>query len=84
MQDRSTWGPVITKLVAEEDISLVPFKVTVDYDFWSATEILWSILPETTHEELPHSFNQAGHIGRLQCSMEFRFTLNISSSSEFA
>lgn len=56
---------MITKLVEEEDISLFPFKVTVDYDFWSATEILRSILPEDTHEELPHSFNQAGHIGSL-------------------
>lgn len=64
-KDRSSWSPTITDLVENGEVSLMPFKVDFDYDFWSANEILLSVLPEELHDEIPTSFNQTGHIGRL-------------------
>lgn len=71
MEDRSTWTPTVTDLVEKGEVSLIPFKVNLDYNFWSAGEILRSVLPEDLHDEIPTSFNQAGHIGD-QCSHRAR------------
>ncbi len=68
--------------VQNEEIGVIPYSLTLDYDYWSSREhfstkwtccimhmltalgeILSSMLPEEFHDDIPTSFNTAGHVG---------------------
>ncbi|SCV68716.1 BQ2448_837 [Microbotryum intermedium] len=51
--------------------SWVEHDVTFDYDYWSADQILQSILPEDLLDESPTSFTQVGHIAHLNLRDEY-------------
>ncbi|KAB8356677.1 hypothetical protein FH972_024253 [Carpinus fangiana] len=60
--DSSTWPPTIARLTSSGDVSLVPFKLHLDYDHWPAYDILQAVLPEEMHDDIPSGFNPVGHI----------------------
>lgn len=41
----STWGPALQEGVAAKDLSVVPFDVELDYDYWGYREFVCR--PET-------------------------------------
>ncbi|KDE03188.1 hypothetical protein MVLG_06308 [Microbotryum lychnidis-dioicae p1A1 Lamole] len=51
--------------------SWVDHDITLDYEYWSADQILQSILPEDLLDESPTSFTQVGHIAHLNLRDEY-------------
>ena len=64
--DESTYGPGLKQgLLSRELVCVFPFKLTLDYDYWTWNEMVTAILPEELYSEIPHGFNSAGHIAHL-------------------
>ncbi|EKM61665.1 uncharacterized protein PHACADRAFT_82901 [Phanerochaete carnosa HHB-10118-sp] len=49
----------------EEKLSLVVHKLELTYDYWTANDIISSVLPEELVEEAPSGFAAVGHIAHL-------------------
>lgn len=60
-----TWGPVISELVSQDMVGIVPYQLTLDYEYWTSRDVLSSLLPEELHEDIPAGFNTAGHVAHL-------------------
>ncbi|KAG8421706.1 tRNA(m(1)G37)methyltransferase [Metarhizium acridum] len=60
-----TWSPVLQEATKIGDLKIVPFDVTIDYKLWSYVDIMRSIIPEELQDEIPASFNTAGHVAHL-------------------
>ena len=52
---------VIQEFVNQHQVEFDEHELKLDYDFWSADQILRSILPDEL--EVPNSFETIGHIG---------------------
>ncbi|EEY19824.1 tRNA (guanine-N(1)-)-methyltransferase [Verticillium alfalfae VaMs.102] len=61
----STWGPLLQAAVEAQEVSVIPYELQLDYDYWSYLDVISSILPEDLHGEIPVGFNTAGHIAHL-------------------
>ncbi|KAJ5153405.1 tRNA (guanine(37)-N1)-methyltransferase [Penicillium canariense] len=59
--DKSSWSPTINELVEKGAVSLSPYDLVLEYDYWSYAEIAHAILPEEM-EEVPQGFTQVGHV----------------------
>ncbi|KAG5437879.1 hypothetical protein PCANB_000594 [Pneumocystis canis] len=46
------------QFIQDHNISIVPYVLELNYDFWSADDILNAILPENLLDEIPSSFTQ--------------------------
>ncbi|KAG4303759.1 hypothetical protein PORY_002842 [Pneumocystis oryctolagi] len=57
--------------IQKHDISIVPYVLELDYDFWSSDEILNAILPENLLKEIPCGFTQVGHIAHMNIREEY-------------
>lgn len=60
-----TWGPLVSELVKQEDIGIVPYKLELGYDYWTYRDVLTSLLPPELHDDIPAGFNTAGHVAHL-------------------
>lgn len=60
-----TWGPVISELVKQDDVGLIPYELKLGYDYWTYRDVLSSLMPEELHEDIPSGFNTAGHVAHL-------------------
>ncbi|KAK9447808.1 Met-10+ like-protein-domain-containing protein [Limtongia smithiae] len=47
------------------DFAVVPYTLTLGYDFWKPEEILGAILPEELLTEIPSGFTLTGHIAHM-------------------
>ncbi|KAK4058212.1 tRNA(m(1)G37)methyltransferase [Microbotryomycetes sp. JL221] len=54
-----------------QDSRIVEHVINLDYDYWTADQILQSILPEDLLDESPTSFTQVGHIAHLNLRDEY-------------
>ncbi|KAM0793030.1 hypothetical protein ACM66B_000521 [Microbotryomycetes sp. NB124-2] len=54
-----------------DEYELVQQQVKLNYDYWTADQILQSILPESLLDESPTSFTQVGHIAHLNLRDEY-------------
>ncbi|KAK3906868.1 putative undecaprenyl pyrophosphate protein [Staphylotrichum tortipilum] len=61
----NTWGPILTEGVQKKELTVFPYQLHLDYDYWSFRDVMGSILPEELHEEIPTGFNIAGHVAHL-------------------
>ncbi|EFY97239.1 Met-10+ like-protein [Metarhizium robertsii] len=59
------WSPVLQEATKIGDLKIVPFDVTIDYKLWSYVDVMRSIIPEELQDEIPASFNTAGHVAHL-------------------
>lgn len=64
-KEPDTWGPVVSELVKNGEVGLVPFELKLDYDYWTSRDVLISLLPEELHDDIPGGFNTAGHVAHL-------------------
>ncbi|KAJ6520105.1 Met-10+ like-protein-domain-containing protein [Mycena sanguinolenta] len=75
---------VILKVSSEADLSpetvnflkiesngLVPHTLELDYDYWTADDIIQAILPEALRERSPVGFAMTGHIAHLNLKDEY-------------
>ncbi|KAJ4421613.1 tRNA(m(1)G37)methyltransferase [Gnomoniopsis sp. IMI 355080] len=60
-----SWGPVISELVRQDDVGIVPYKLELGYDYWTYRDVLTSLLPPELHDDIPAGFNTAGHVAHL-------------------
>ncbi|TKA55420.1 hypothetical protein B0A53_02345 [Rhodotorula sp. CCFEE 5036] len=63
--DRSALPAELVELVNRSGGEVVEHQVQLDYDFWSADQILQAVLPEELLDESPTAFTQVGHIAHL-------------------
>ncbi|KXJ95323.1 Met-10+ like-protein-domain-containing protein [Microdochium bolleyi] len=63
-----TWGPCLKEAVGEQEVGVVPFDLTLQYDYWSYDDVMSSLIPPEAvddHDGIPVGFNTAGHIAHL-------------------
>ncbi|KAI8379909.1 hypothetical protein EDC96DRAFT_434360 [Choanephora cucurbitarum] len=51
-------------LIKKENLSVIQHKVQLDYDYWTAEQILHAVMPED-FTDVPASFTQVGHIAHM-------------------
>lgn len=57
--------PEFEDVLQQTNISFIPYKLQLNYDFWKAEEILSAILPEDLLDEIPVGFTMVGHVAHL-------------------
>ncbi|CAN8098881.1 unnamed protein product [Discula destructiva] len=62
---RETWGPVLSELVKQDEVGVVPYELQLGYDYWTYRDVLTALLPPELHEDIPAGFNTAGHVAHL-------------------
>ncbi|KAH8835565.1 Met-10+ like-protein-domain-containing protein [Flagelloscypha sp. PMI_526] len=60
-----------TEYFEREDLQLTTHMIQFDYDYWTADDILGTILPEHLRDEAPSGFAVAGHIAHLNLNDEY-------------
>lgn len=63
--DASTWSPKLSDLVKASQVSLSPYNLELDYDYWNYHDIMGAILPEAEQDEFPTGFSIVGHVAHL-------------------
>ncbi|KAF7195486.1 tRNA (guanine(37)-N1)-methyltransferase [Pseudocercospora fuligena] len=62
---------VVTELAQQGLISIIPYQLKLDYDYWTYHDIMSSILPEDEQGEIPSGFSQVGHVAHLNLRDEY-------------
>ncbi|KAI1466815.1 Met-10+ like-protein-domain-containing protein [Daldinia caldariorum] len=69
-----TWTPTIQDGVASKEIGIVPYTLSLDYDYWTHEDVMRSLLPpdlRDSHDGIPGGFNQAGHVAHMNLRNAF-------------
>ncbi|KAG5358118.1 tRNA (guanine(37)-N1)-methyltransferase [Yarrowia sp. B02] len=60
------------ELLTEAKAELTQITKDLDYDFWRADEIFYSVLPVTEKDEIPSGFSMVGHVAHLNLRSEWK------------
>ncbi|KAF8899081.1 hypothetical protein BD779DRAFT_1689909 [Infundibulicybe gibba] len=71
VQDESELSAEILEFLKTEAKGLVKYQLDLDYDYWTADEILQAILPEDLCEGSPTGFAMTGHIAHVNLNDEY-------------
>ncbi|KAJ8523330.1 hypothetical protein ONZ45_g246 [Pleurotus djamor] len=64
--------PTVTRdFLREESFPLIPYTLHLDYDYWTADEILQAVLPEELCDGSPTGFAMTGHIAHMNLLEEY-------------
>ncbi|EON64150.1 hypothetical protein W97_03380 [Coniosporium apollinis CBS 100218] len=63
--DSSTWSPELRDMDKKGVISVIPYNLHLDYDYWTYHDIITAILPEDEQGEVPSGFVTVGHVAHL-------------------
>lgn len=55
----------LTELAEHGKLSVVPYRLQLDYKYWTYHDIISAILPPSAQEEIPSGFSQVGHVAHL-------------------
>jgi len=69
--DTKTWSPTINALVEEGTVGLGPYDLILNYDYWTYSDIIGSILPEDALTEIPVGFTEVGHVLHLNLREQY-------------
>ncbi|ODH13252.1 tRNA (guanine(37)-N1)-methyltransferase [Paracoccidioides brasiliensis] len=69
--DTTTWSPTIQRLVEAKSVSVHPFNVLLDYDYFTYKDIVDAILPDTELDEVPVGFSQVGHVAHFNLREQY-------------
>ncbi|KAJ8084577.1 tRNA(m(1)G37)methyltransferase [Marasmius tenuissimus] len=61
----------VLEFLKEKGKGFVTYDVVLDYDHWTASEILHAILPENLREGAPTGFSATGHIAHMNLNEEY-------------
>ncbi|KAF2723097.1 hypothetical protein K431DRAFT_283264 [Polychaeton citri CBS 116435] len=64
-EHREPQSSTIAALVHEQLVSIIPYDLNLDYDYWTYHDIISSVLPEDEQDEIPSGFTQVGHVAHL-------------------
>ncbi|KAG5519958.1 hypothetical protein PMAC_000235 [Pneumocystis sp. 'macacae'] len=59
------------EFIEKHKISIIPYVLELNYDFWNSNDILSSILPENLLSDIPCSFTQVGHIAHMNICEDY-------------
>ncbi|KAK7465472.1 tRNA(m(1)G37)methyltransferase [Stygiomarasmius scandens] len=62
-------GPL--KFLESKSNGFVDYVLNLDYDYWTASEILQAVLPETLREGAPVGFATTGHVAHMNLNDEY-------------
>ncbi|KAG6813208.1 hypothetical protein H0H92_013095 [Tricholoma furcatifolium] len=54
-----------------ESKGFVPYKLTLDYDYWTADEIIRAVMPDHLKDGAPSGFAATGHIAHLNLNSDY-------------
>ncbi|KAJ7751203.1 Met-10+ like-protein-domain-containing protein [Mycena maculata] len=63
--------PQAQDFLKTESNGLVPYTLELDYDYWTADEMIQAILPESLRERSPTGFAMTGHIAHINLKEEY-------------
>ncbi|KAF8140523.1 Met-10+ like-protein-domain-containing protein [Boletus edulis] len=63
--------PEARLFLQEQHVDLVQHKIDLDYDYWTADDIINSILPEDLCDGSPTGFSIIGHIAHMNLNQEY-------------
>ncbi|KAF4636532.1 hypothetical protein G7Y89_g1556 [Cudoniella acicularis] len=69
--DPTTWSTELQESVKEEELQIVPYDLTLNYDYWTYHDVVTSLLPEDALGEVPVGFAIVGHIAHLNLKDEY-------------
>ncbi|KAI0639944.1 guanine-N-1-methyltransferase [Trametes polyzona] len=69
--DQAELTPEVTDFLKSQSAELVKQDIVFDYDYWTADEIIHSILPEEIEAGAPSGFATVGHIAHLNLRPEY-------------
>jgi tRNA (guanine37-N1)-methyltransferase len=61
----------LERFLKQENCTVKPFTIHLDYDYWNAEQILSSILPADLCTNIPIAFTQVGHIAHMNIPEEY-------------
>lgn len=64
-------SPVLSELVQQGLVSIVPYKLILDYNYWTYHDIISAILPLEAQDEIPSGFSQVGHVAHLNLREDY-------------
>ncbi|KAJ7293053.1 Met-10+ like-protein-domain-containing protein [Mycena rebaudengoi] len=64
-------SPETLSFLKTESYGLLPYTLELDYDYWTADDIIQAILPETLRERSPAGFAITGHIAHVNLNDEY-------------
>ncbi|RDL38468.1 tRNA (guanine(37)-N1)-methyltransferase [Venustampulla echinocandica] len=71
VEDQNTWSSFLQEAVKNEEASVVPYNLTVNYDYWTYLDIMTALLPEDALGEVPVGFSIVGHVAHLNLRDEY-------------
>ncbi|ORZ17893.1 guanine(37)-N1-methyltransferase [Absidia repens] len=64
LKDVSDLAPGSTKLIEEQELSVIQHSIDLDYSFWTTEQILHAVIPDTI-QDIPCAYTQVGHIAHM-------------------
>ncbi|KAH6917030.1 hypothetical protein BKA70DRAFT_1251174 [Coprinopsis sp. MPI-PUGE-AT-0042] len=71
MAEKADIPPEALELINAEANGLVDYAIDLDYNYWTADEVLHAFLPEELREGAPSGFAMVGHIAHLNLNEEY-------------
>ncbi|OTB06614.1 hypothetical protein M426DRAFT_20712 [Hypoxylon sp. CI-4A] len=69
-----TWTSILQEGVASKELGVIPYDLSLDYDYWSYEDIMKCLLPADVrdeHDGVPGGFNPAGHVAHMNLKEKF-------------
>ncbi|KAI1263039.1 Met-10+ like-protein-domain-containing protein [Xylariaceae sp. FL1019] len=68
-----TWSAQIQNAVQTQELGIVPYDLSLGYDYWSYEDVIRCLIPPNldAHDGAPAGFNQAGHVAHLNLREAF-------------
>ncbi|KAI1178746.1 Met-10+ like-protein-domain-containing protein [Nemania sp. FL0916] len=63
-----TWTPLLRDGIDRRELDILPYDLSLDYDYWNYGDVMRSLLPlepRDADDGIPVGFNQAGHVAHL-------------------
>ncbi|KAM3087468.1 tRNA(m(1)G37)methyltransferase, variant 3 [Clarireedia jacksonii] len=69
--DLSTWSTILQEAVKAQELGVIPYDLTLDYNYWNYIDVMTSVLPEDAQTEIPVGFAIVGHVAHLNLHDEY-------------
>lgn len=64
-------SPTVSELVKQGLISVIPYNLHLDYDYWTYHDIISAVLPTAALDEVPSGFSQVGHVAHMNLREQY-------------
>ncbi|EGO00870.1 hypothetical protein SERLA73DRAFT_121278 [Serpula lacrymans var. lacrymans S7.3] len=71
VSEEAALTPDVSSFLKEVSNGLTTYTLTLDYDYWTADEILQAVLPEELCDESPTGFAITGHLAHLNLNKQY-------------